>query len=357
MQLSNTKTEQEWLQTLQDHLIADRITETCQASPLYYAIQNIKSEVTASGYEDRTIYYDNDSCTDYDSLQDILTELKETKFDDIQELALHYEAGLAFDENDEIIISDEDDFLSYLEDHDYTICYMKDIHQIAPDTMFLTRNAAKEHLKANAHHYHPNAYTYAMTAWRSPEFEHLLELLFQIDWNHSHLELRVPKGWWHLSDIVSKLHMLQTLGHINEDQYKQLYNRILRCSSRINLSNQERYYNPNLICNIVSETLKELDIDTKTVPSFSRLYHVDVTINAHKYINSHETQTWVLDYYHEGVYHTLDIVKDKDDAIQITLKEKDHTLGMAIYHAFPYDTIIQLKPQSKIHDPYYIWLS
>lgn len=42
---------------------------------------------------------------------------------------------------------------------------------------FLTKEAAQKHLKENYYHYSKDAHTYAMTAWRNPEFEQLLNII------------------------------------------------------------------------------------------------------------------------------------------------------------------------------------
>lgn len=53
---------------------------------------------------------------------------------------------------------------------------------IVPDTMFITKEEAKEHLEKNKHHYSSKAHTYAMTAWRSPSVKKLFEILMNADW-------------------------------------------------------------------------------------------------------------------------------------------------------------------------------
>ena len=53
--------------------------------------------------------------------------------------------------------------------------YMVSHPYVVPDTMFLTRKDADDHLKANRHHYTQHATSYAMTGWRSPRYEHLIQ--------------------------------------------------------------------------------------------------------------------------------------------------------------------------------------
>lgn len=65
---------------------------------------------------------------------------------------------------------------------EYRVVYTRQEHIIAPNTLFLTNRAAKQHLKENRHNYDRNAHTYAMTAWRSPEVEQLWNILDKINW-------------------------------------------------------------------------------------------------------------------------------------------------------------------------------
>lgn len=59
------------------------------------------------------------------------------------------------------------------------------VHKVdrnAPNTMFLTLRECKEHIQANDYHYR-NPHPYAMTAWRSPQVEKLIEILQTADWD------------------------------------------------------------------------------------------------------------------------------------------------------------------------------
>lgn len=65
----------------------------------------------------------------------------------------------------------------------YTTAY-KEEDVIVPNTFFLTLRECKEHIEANRHHYHKDAYAYAMTAWRSPQVERLFNILENTDWDN-----------------------------------------------------------------------------------------------------------------------------------------------------------------------------
>lgn len=357
MQLTYAKTEQKWLENLQKALIQDRIEEIGQASPLYYAIQDIKEVVTAPGYEDRTAYHDDESSTSYDSIQEIFQTILDNDYDTLYDLASEDNAGLSLNQQNEIQIADEEDFTAYLEEQGYTSIAIQDMNYIAPNTLFLTRNAAKKHLQENAHHYNKNAYTYAMTAWRSPDVEHLLELLFQIDWTNSHITLRIPKGWWYAADIQNRLHMLVKLQHITEEQSKELYRIALQNIPRINPRTKEMQFEPNQICHTIYTTMKNMGLDTKTIPSFSSLYHITITHQDKQQIQkAQQSGTWILDYYHEAPYHTLEITQHPNEGVTFRLKEKTKTKVMVNVPDMPHDQIIELKAQTPFDSTCYVWI-
>ncbi|QYJ63481.1 hypothetical protein [Bacillus velezensis] len=91
--------------------------------------------------------------------KEALTELKNDDFDDPIEWIQKY-----IDEEAELIPE-------------------RKVHIVRPDTMFLTKEEAKSHINLNKHHYTSEVHTYAMTAWRAPKVEQLLNILETFDWN------------------------------------------------------------------------------------------------------------------------------------------------------------------------------
>jgi len=59
---------------------------------------------------------------------------------------------------------------------------MHERRAVVEDTLFLTLRECREHIERNRHHY-KRPCTYAQTAWRSPQFERLVNILQQVDWN------------------------------------------------------------------------------------------------------------------------------------------------------------------------------
>lgn len=175
----------DFLIALQKDLIEDREKEASQANPIYYGIQDIREEVTENGYQNRNTYYDTESgneITKEEIFTDYLSE------DDIRELT---DYSVIKQTEDGYEIEDMSEWTSFLNDNTsiQPVCLMR-IAYIKTDTLFLTRKAAKEHLKANSHHYTEDAITYAMTAWRSPQYEKLLYLLHHIDFEKSQIVMR-----------------------------------------------------------------------------------------------------------------------------------------------------------------------
>lgn len=58
---------------------------------------------------------------------------------------------------------------------------VRDVGSLSDQTgCFLTKRAARKHIELNGYHYR-NPRTYAMTAWRNPEFEKFLDIFEKLD--------------------------------------------------------------------------------------------------------------------------------------------------------------------------------
>lgn len=149
-----------------------------QASPRFWTIMDYKWVVTDEGYHERvTIYFYNNkvySITLEDYIKDIEIERKdEFTEEEIEELKQAYE----YEWFDEV--------LDWIHKHDTNECrlvFEEEVSYIVENTLFLTKREAKEHLEQNKHHYTEKAHTFAMTAWRSPTVERLLEILETFNW-------------------------------------------------------------------------------------------------------------------------------------------------------------------------------
>ena len=141
------------------------------ADPVSWMIQDEKNVYCEDGeylefYIDGEVYYDT------------YREFDQGYFDEFKKYCLDY--NLAEDREEFKKIEDNDDLYNYLEWYglDVTIARFNREHFISDMTgPFLTKEAAKEHLKDNDYHYSKHARTYGMTAWRNPEFQRLMEII------------------------------------------------------------------------------------------------------------------------------------------------------------------------------------
>jgi len=170
-------TDIEFLKELQTEL---KTQETdCQAAPRFWVIMDHKYLVTEKGYHDRVSVYDSGAAASYE-IKNYCNEL-------IEEGSIFVEGALA--ELEEFLkgpdYSMESNLIEWVEKYckEVTVFYETEVGEIKENTMFLTKQEAKDHLKSNAHHYSKKARTYAMTAWRAPKVERLLRILETFDWN------------------------------------------------------------------------------------------------------------------------------------------------------------------------------
>lgn len=161
-----------------------------QADPRYWVIRDYKKVygtdlVSPDGYE----FIDENAAESVYTSDTTSLETDEEKTNLLKEL----------EETD--LLSDE---LKDAIQHAYTIWdiqgELQDINILiqeyelrpADSGMFLTHEAAQEHLKENQHHYSDIAHTYANTAWRSIE-EPLWNILQTIDWSKIKTNNTEPK--------------------------------------------------------------------------------------------------------------------------------------------------------------------
>lgn len=148
----------------------------CQASPRFWVIMDYKKEPAHEDYHDGdTSYFHNDGDhTEFETLEDLKEFLIEHEYDDEDE---------ELRELLEDSLTDFDTLWDYVEsNYEYfDTCFMREVEFIVPNTMFLTKEEAKRHLELNHYHYTSKAHTYAMTAWRAPKVERLINILLNFD--------------------------------------------------------------------------------------------------------------------------------------------------------------------------------
>lgn len=152
----------------------------CQASPRFWVIMDYKK---IPGHEDYDTgeyeYYHNDGdhtvFSDIGSLKEFIEEYYEFEIDEVLRDILDNEDD--FDELWEYVADNLND------DGHFGSVFVKEEEFIVPNTMFLTKEEAKNHLKLNHYHYTSKAHTYAMTAWRAPKVERLLNILSKFNFD------------------------------------------------------------------------------------------------------------------------------------------------------------------------------
>lgn len=154
-----------------------------QASPRFWAIKDYRN---VPGHEDYDNGHEEYIFNDGDHI-----EFK--NFNDLREfLVEHYEDDIDEDEELQELLKNEEENFNELWDYVFDVLnedgyfrkiFVKEEEFIVPSTMFLTKEEAKRHLELNHYHYSKKAHTYAMTAWRAPKVEKLINALMDFDWD------------------------------------------------------------------------------------------------------------------------------------------------------------------------------
>ena len=152
-----------------------------QASPRFWGIEETYLETAIDGDGDPYIVpYDPLDSNSTETLEEYVSRIE----DEIKELPEDTEDYQYILERWEILDKDDvDDVVDFVNDNLRTkrtkdvVVWMKECTRVSDQTgCFLTKRAAKQYLEKNYYH-HDNGHTYAMTAWRNPEFEHLMNIL------------------------------------------------------------------------------------------------------------------------------------------------------------------------------------
>ncbi len=177
-----TQEEIQFLKNLQHEMnTQDRVV---QANPRYWVIRSYEKEygeelLNADGIS----IYDSEGCNvilevEYQifGIDKIIEEVLKALLDDEYFLDESEIENIKSAYDMETLVEELKDVDTY----NFTVMQYK---EVAKDSgMFLTHDAAIEHLKNNSHHYSDNAHTYAHTAWRSKE-EKLWEILQTVDFD------------------------------------------------------------------------------------------------------------------------------------------------------------------------------
>lgn len=174
-QMKNIELPQEdfnFLKDLQNELLTQ--PDDGQADPRYWGILETKEEPSPNGIGTPVIYM-GDGCTM--DLEEAQEYAKETMLGDRE---FDIETEKYPDDWEELDKTSMSAFVDFCHEHfgwnDVRIVYLDRQQRVAEDAMFLTKRSCQKHIENNRHHY-SRPQTYAMTAWRNPEMERLLNIL------------------------------------------------------------------------------------------------------------------------------------------------------------------------------------
>jgi hypothetical protein len=147
----------------------------CQAAPRFWTVGDYRMAPCPEGCEED--YYVNSSEREYSGeINSLLNDIKSGSIEEMSDEAKESFAEIGCE------VSASEWLEKYWSD-DVELIPVREEHFVHPDTMFLTKAEAKEHIRLNHYHYSPRAHTYAMTAWRAPKVERLLKILETFDWD------------------------------------------------------------------------------------------------------------------------------------------------------------------------------
>ena len=193
----------------------------CQAAPRFWVVAQSVKEYVGEDYGSHVdlVTEDGDTVIENANVKNVVDYFMKEYSDEVKErrITINYtpsycdifvldkENGEAEEEE---TLFDVDDVIRFFEEHDIisdsyyrTICYNINDASICPDTMFITKESCKNHIRLNGYHYH-NPHTYAMTAWRSPEVEKLWKLLEETDWEKA---IRKDSIWTKIKTLIRKI--------------------------------------------------------------------------------------------------------------------------------------------------------
>lgn len=150
-----------------------------QAAPRFWGIMEERERVTGEGYGGGTCIIDSTGGdTETYSLEEYVKDIEveiEENFTPDGDLALEWKRVTKTD-MDEVV-----DFARDWLDREAGACEIETHRQVSDRTgCFLTKRAAEKHIELNGYHYQ-NPHTYAMTAWRNPEFERFIRIFENLD--------------------------------------------------------------------------------------------------------------------------------------------------------------------------------
>jgi len=168
------KDDIEFLKDLQHELLTQ--PNDGNANPLYWSIVEEKKVYTPDGHWFYTEYILNDQTFTFEELIEYINDYVKDLSNNVQvEWDCVYKADP----------EDVENFIRYTlkEDRLERLEYNYDTSHLVKDTgCFITKRAAQHYVDTNSHNHH-NPRTYAMTAYRNFEYERLLKILKELNFD------------------------------------------------------------------------------------------------------------------------------------------------------------------------------
>lgn len=147
----------------------------CQAAPRFWTVGDYRMRNCSEGFqEEYHIAAPNQEC--YQEIDSLLKEIETEELEDMSDDAKEAFSDIECEESGL-------DWIKEYYDEDAELIPMTEEHFIRENTMFLTKAEAKRHIELNHYNYSKKAHTYAMTAWRAPKVERLLNILENFQWD------------------------------------------------------------------------------------------------------------------------------------------------------------------------------
>lgn len=162
-----------FLKDLQSELKTQEVDS--QAAPRFWVLRDYKWVLVPEGYGTEKRIYDRE---DEHTVEEFKRIIKESYEEDM--LSDGFVDSIDYAEDESILV---DLVNTYMDSCEFELFDVVRESFIVQDTMFLTKQEAKDHIQANHYHYSDKVHTYAMTAWRAPKVQKLLEILESFDFD------------------------------------------------------------------------------------------------------------------------------------------------------------------------------
>lgn len=183
MNLGVSKQDIEFAKELQHEMLTQ--VNQGQAAPRYWAVRTVEEEVGNECVYDYRKVLDEDyeeivleDGTIVKSMEEMSKWLNENYGLNAESDGYSVEVGME-------IFFDLKTLLEYIAEEygeKLQIAYCRTVHKVQENTMFLTQRACKKHIDENKNNYR-NPHPYAMTAWRAPETERIIEIIEKLNWD------------------------------------------------------------------------------------------------------------------------------------------------------------------------------